>query len=101
VLQYHRRVRAPGQLEVHSLLHAVVETQLARDDLPKVAQTLERLRRSGLDRHDALHAIAWVLSKHLHRALDGTGSVRDPNRAYATELRRLDAQDWVRSISEE
>ena len=52
---------------------------------------------SGLDRHEAIHAIAWVLANHIQGIATGADPGVDSNRAYFAALKRLTARRWVRS----
>ncbi|MCL5428723.1 MAG: hypothetical protein M1347_02815, partial [Chloroflexi bacterium] len=60
-LEYHllfeKDLPAP---EAHATIHTIVETQLAMEVKPLPA-TLMRLMEEGLNRHEAIHAIASVL----------------------------------------
>jgi hypothetical protein len=64
----------------HAVFHAIIENQLALRLAP-VCDALARLLRDGLDRPEAIHAIASVLAEHmfdLHR-----GRITDqPNKRY-------------------
>ena len=75
--------------QIHAAIHVVVENQLAEDYVPAV-EALVRLRREGLNRHDAVHAIGSVLAEHLWTRTQGSG----PDRVYEQELRTLTAQSW-------
>src|SRR3954466_13544420 len=58
VQDYHRRMRIElPDAQVHAMIHAVVENQIAAGDALPVQRTMQRLLSEGLDRHDALHAI--------------------------------------------
>ncbi len=95
VSSYHRRAgfRLP-RLRLHATIHVIVENQLAAEE-PIVVQTLERLQREGLDRHDAVHAIGSVLAEHLYELMKGEmPSEVDPNPAYLNSLERLTAAGW-------
>jgi hypothetical protein len=94
VEDYHRRhrIRMPS-LEGHAVMHTVVENQLALDK-PVVVATFGRLRREGLDRHDAVHAIGSVLASHMHALLVGDQSEREPNEQYYEALGKLSATKW-------
>ena len=94
VEDYHRRhrIRMPS-LEGHAVIHTVVENQLASED-PVVVATFARLRREGLDRHDAVHAIGSVLASHMHALLVGDQSESEPNERYYQALRELSASKW-------
>lgn len=104
VARYHRRarIRMPNP-HLHAVLHVAVENQIARDDarIP-VAATLRRLMAEGLDRHDALHAIASVMTEHILPILQGRGeSGRFSERAYVAALERLTTEGWRRFCDEE
>ena len=94
VEDYHRRhrLRMPS-VEAHAVIHAIVENQLALED-PVVVATFARLRREGLDRHDAVHAIGSVLASHMHALLVGEHSEREPNERYYKALGKLSARKW-------
>jgi hypothetical protein len=95
VSQYHRRIGAElpefGQSLLHATMHVVVENQVASEVLP-VCQALERLLREGLDRHDAIHAIASVLAGRVYDVL--ANESEDINERYAAELHQLTAKSW-------
>lgn len=75
---------------LHASLHAVVETQVASGQPAVTARTLARLEGEGLRRHAAVHAVADVLVRHLHRAALG----RDfDEAAWTRELDALTAGD--------
>ena len=63
VKRYHIRAKLPvGENErLHAAAHVIVENQVALGDVTVVPATLARLMREGLDRHDAIDAIASVL----------------------------------------
>jgi len=105
VLAYHRRVgqRAEGET-AHAVIHAIVENQIADDELP-VRGTAQRLRSEGLDRHEAIYAIGSVLAGHINDLMrkakagsrpDDSNSAADPNEAYVSELEQS-AEGWRRS----
>jgi hypothetical protein len=94
VEEYHRRerIRLPNAM-VHAGMHTAIETQLAMEIVP-VVDAMSRLRGEGLDRHDALHAIAAMLSEHMFKVMKAGGSEGDPNEAYHESLRNLTARTW-------
>jgi len=99
---YHRRTCVPlPNAKVHAIIHVVVENQIGLGDETPVARTLQRLMSEGLDRHDALHAIGFVLVGHMHDLVRQTETeseqAGDPNEAYFAELERLTAESWRRS----
>ena len=98
VREYHRRagIELPNA-RLHAALHVVVENQLAMGEAD-VVNALDRLQLEGLSRHDALHAIASVLSEHLFKAM-GEQHELTPNlhQPYFDRLKRLTADEWLRS----
>jgi hypothetical protein len=98
VLDYHRRARVkiPG-LQLHAMMHAVVETQIAMGDEIPVRGTAQRLIVEGLDRHEVIHAIASVLIGHMNDLARNTESHADPNQPYYDALEVLTAEVWLAS----
>jgi hypothetical protein len=78
---------------LHVTIHQTIENQLAAKDLPVVHETLERLMRSGLSRHEAIHAIGSVLSVEIWEILKEECPF-DEER-YERGLRQLDAREWA------
>jgi hypothetical protein len=97
VREYHRRkrIKIPND-RVHAAMHAAVESQAAMGDEIPVRRTLERLQREGLDRHDAVHAVANVLVLHFHDLINGAQPVGDANLAYFAALEKCTADRWLR-----
>ena len=98
ITDFHRqaRIRLPN-VKVHAALHAVVENQVAMGDEIPVGKTLDRLMADGLDRHEAVHAIASVLSAHMMDVVGGRAGQGDPNVPYYAALERLTAEGWRKS----
>jgi len=94
VEDYHRRhrIRMPS-VEGHAVIHTIVENQLALEE-PVVVATFARLRREGLDRHEAVHAIGSVLADRMQALLVGDQSEREPNEQYYEALGKLSAAKW-------
>ena len=93
---YHRvaRIKLPN-VKVHAVLHAIVENQLALD-LDPVVRAMDRLRKEGLTRHDAIHAIGSVVAGHLFDILqanqnDDAGASQ---AHYYAAVERLTAASW-------
>jgi len=62
---------------------------------PQATQVaLSRLMVEGLDRHDAIHAIASVLDRDIFAALRGTAASTDPGAKYVDRLAQLTAESW-------
>jgi hypothetical protein len=105
--RYHRHKGIKVErAAAHAAMHAVVENQIAEGDRLPVRRTLLRLMAEGLDRHDAIHAIASVLAGHINEQLresdsqtrrSGQSSDRDPISGYFSELEELTAASWLRT----
>jgi hypothetical protein len=96
VERYHRRarVRLPNTV-VHATLHVIVENQAALGDEIPVHGTLDRLMKEGIDRHEAIHAVAAVLAEHMaHLVRSGGPSQSDPNARYYAALKKLTVESW-------
>lgn len=78
---------------LHVTIHQTIENQLAAKDPPVVHETLERLMRSGLSRHEAIHAIGSVLCVEIWEILKEERPF-DEER-YERGLRQLDAREWA------
>ena len=95
VSAYHRRknTRLPNA-QLHSVIHVVVENQLALGEAI-VIETLARLQREGLSRHDALHAIGSVLAADLYELMqESSEATGDVYRRYLERLQQLTAENW-------
>ena len=103
VQDYHRRarVRLPNA-RVHAAMHAAVENQIALGDEIPVRRTVQRLMAEGLDRHEAIHAVAMALSGimfDITRKPQSAQSVAnvDPSESYYAALEQLTAETWRQS----
>jgi hypothetical protein len=98
VLRYHRGLKIDvGSERMHAVIHTAVETQLAEGH-SGASHALLRLLGEGLDRHEAVHAIATVFSKQLHGALQGRQFNRE---AYERDLEQLTVEAWRRFFEDE
>ena len=95
ISQFHEDHGEFGEsMEAHAGIHAAGETQLAMD-VPNARDALVRLRRSGLTRHDAIHAIGSVLAEHLHGLVHNQDVQPDEaNSRYYERLRSFTKEDW-------
>jgi hypothetical protein len=93
---YHRhaKVTLPNR-QVHAVLHSVVENQIA-EEMQTVRETVARLQKEGLSRHDALHAVGSVLVGRLHALMQAGARAQFEVEAYFQELRSLSAEKWLR-----
>ena len=94
VSAYHRRTRVKlPNAQLHAAVHVIVENQLAEGfDLAK--DVLDRLRAEGLDRHEAIHAIASVLIGHVRDLMREGATTPDPNGPYSQALQTLTVRGW-------
>ena len=94
VEKYHKKAKivVPNRI-VHASMHALVENQLA-EGLPVVQEALSRLMGEGLDRHEALHAIASVVAGQIWHALRDPQAGGDMGEQYYQTLRTFTAADW-------
>jgi len=97
VEQYHRdaRIRLPKSARrVHATMHTIVENQLALSDEP-VVKALDRLMREGLTRHDALHAIGYLVSEQIYDILKHNETPDASKARYYAAIERLTAAAWL------
>ncbi len=80
-----------GAENIHSIIHVIVENQLAMNVEP-VPTTISRLTRQGLSRHEAIHAIGAVLSEDLFEVMKNN---QEHNiKKYRRRLDKLTAKRW-------
>lgn len=96
---YHRRagITVPN-MNVHAIMHAVIENQAVMGDELPVRRAIERLIGDGLDRHEAVHAVGSVLAAHLNDTLKAGAP---NNKAYLEAVERLTAESWRREFGPE
>jgi hypothetical protein len=94
IIDHHRRAGITmANDRLHAAIHVVVENQLALGEAV-VIDTMARLVREGLTRHDAIHAVGSVLVKHLTAALRSPTDKQQLAEAYLTDLADLTADTW-------
>jgi hypothetical protein len=93
---WHRgaRIRLPN-VTAHATLHAIVENQIALN-LEPVVRAMHRLRKEGLTRHDAVHAIGSVVAEHLFGILktNQNDDAATSQARYYAAVERLTAVSW-------
>jgi hypothetical protein len=95
VMDFHRRTRVKLENpEIHAMAHVVVENQVALGEATSVPGTLERLMHEGLDRHEAIHAIASILMSIVYDIAGEADEGGDINAKYCRELAKLTAAGW-------
>lgn len=99
VQKYHELSAKPGDEppnpQRHVGMHVLVEQQVARSQPPEAAQALARLRRDGMNRHDAIHAIGFILTEHMKQAMESRTPVDES--AYGRELSQLTLKSWLQT----
>jgi hypothetical protein len=97
VTEYRQRKRIElPNLQMHVMVHVIVENQIALGEETPAERTLQRLLRQGLDRHEAVHAIGSVLMAHLRGISSAAEPDADNNDIYFAELEQLTAASWRR-----
>lgn len=80
-----------GAENIHSVIHVIVENQLAMKVEP-VPATISKLTRQGLSRHEAIHAVGAVLSQDLFEIMKNN---QEHNiKKYRRRLEKLTAKRW-------
>lgn len=99
VEDYHKqaKIHVPG-MYAHTLFHTVVENQVALGSECRAGATLQRLLREGLDRHEAIHAIASEFMTLIFDARKRKIKC-DINVLYNMRLDKFTAKKWLRSGS--
>ena len=98
VESFHRgeRERLPN-IAAHSAFHAIVENQIA-ETLEAVIRAMARLQKQGLSRHDAVHAVGWVVAMQLYEGANASSKNEDYGAdiqaTYVAAVERLDAKTW-------
>lgn len=96
VMKFHQEtgIELPDE-NIHALLHVIAENQIVLGDETPVEAVLQRLIDESLDRHDAIHAIAYVLADHMFELLRGEYAAPGNDEYYA-DLEKLTAVKWQR-----
>lgn len=95
VERYHERENPElPNVRLHSSIHVIVENQLA-EGFPASRAAFERVRKGGLSRHNAIHAVGSVVAEHLAKLLDAGKGEGDRNVALERALNELTAEKWL------
>ncbi|MBO9494277.1 hypothetical protein J7438_09290 [Thalassotalea sp. G20_0] len=81
-----------GALTMHSYMHVVVENQIAKN-VDLVSETVTKLVRQGLSRHEALHAISAIIVEDIFDMLKDTKS-EFCLKKYRRKLEKITAKRW-------
>lgn len=79
-------------LIIHSSIHVIVENQLAMG-VELLPETIAKLMRQGLSRHEAIHAIGAVISGDILEIVRGEKTEFSPKK-YRRKLEKLTAKRW-------
>ena len=98
-MRSHRRQGLDAsKFKLHAWAHTIVENQIAMGDEIPVAEAIDRLIAEGLDRHEAIHAVAARLMEHIQVITQsGAQPSDDLHDAYFDAVRQLTAEDWLNS----
>jgi len=100
VQDYHRRARINvPNLPIHAGAHMIVENQAALGDELPVRRAIRRLMDGGLDRHQAVHAVASVFTDALYDLLKSPDSAAIDQESYNAAVERLTAERWRRYLA--
>ncbi|CAA0104237.1 Uncharacterised protein [BD1-7 clade bacterium] len=79
-------------MELHAAFHVIVENQLA-EEVELIPETIAKLTRQGLDRHEAIHAIAAIVSEDIFDLWKGNKTEFSPKQ-YRRKLEKITAKRW-------
>ena len=81
-------------LSVHSSIHVIVENQLAMG-VELIPETITKLTRQGLDRHEAIHAIGAIIAGDIFEMLKG--NIQEFSlKKYRRKLEKITAKRWIK-----
>ena len=79
-------------LSIHCSVHIIVENQLAMG-VELIPETIAKLTRQGLDRHEAIHAIGAIISEDIFNIIRGDKAEFSPKQ-YRRKLEKITAKRW-------
>ncbi len=85
---------AVDALKVHSSIHVIVENQLAMG-VDLIPETIAKLTRQGLNRHEAIHAIGAIISEDIFDVMKGNAEEFSPIK-YRRKLDKITAKRWLK-----
>ncbi len=81
-------------LRIHSSIHVIVENQLAMG-VDLIPETIAKLIRQGLNRHETIHAIGAIISEDIFDVMKGNIEGFSPKK-YRRKLEKLTAKRWLK-----
>jgi hypothetical protein len=85
---------ADEALSLHSTIHVLVENQLAMG-VEFIPETIAKLTRQGLNRHEAIHAIGALISEDIFDVLNGNAE-EFSQKKYRRKLEKITAKRWLK-----
>ncbi|OUL56616.1 hypothetical protein [Pseudoalteromonas ulvae] len=85
---------AEDGLQLHSSIHVIVENQLAME-VDLLPETIAKLTRQGLNRHEAIHAIGAIITEDIFDVMKGNTEEFSPKK-YRRKLQKLTAKRWLK-----
>lgn len=85
---------ADEALSLHSTVHVLVENQLAMG-VELIPETIAKLTRQGLNRHEAIHAIGALISEDIFDVLNGNAE-EFSQKKYRRKLEKITAKRWLK-----
>lgn len=79
-------------LTIHSAVHVIVENQLAMG-VELLPETIAKLVKQGLSRHEAIHAIGAIITEDIFDIMRGNKSEFSPKQ-YRRKLEKITAKRW-------
>jgi hypothetical protein len=95
VLEYHETLdheMPDDALSFHSSVHVIVENQIAMG-VELIPETIAKLIRQGLDRHEAIHAIGAIISEDIFDIIKGNIQELSPKKQ-RRKLEKITAKRW-------
>ena len=88
------RIKTPS-MKAHAAFHAIVENQIATGFGPS-CRAAERLQKEGLSRHEAIHAIGFIVAKFLHEGMNEPSpeAAKTMQSRMNAEIESLSANQW-------
>lgn len=77
---------------MHVSIHVIVENQLALG-VECIPETIAKLTRQGLDRHEAIHAIGSMISEDIFNIIRGE-KTEFSLKKYRKKLEKITAKRW-------
>ena len=81
-------------LRAHTSIHVIVENQLAMG-VDFIPETVAKLTRQGLNRHEIIHAIGAIIIEDVFDILNGKSKEFSPKK-YRRKLEKLTAKRWLK-----